>query len=289
MKSQTAVIDNQNIVEYYDNCQVDYSIVWHLKTHLSLHYGYWDHTTKRLREALLKMNDVLAQKINLMPSDKVLDAGCGVGGSAIYLAGKYNCSVHGITLSKNQADFAKAKAKEKNLGEKVIFSVADFTKMPFPDESFDVVWAVESVCHANDKKEFLKEAFRVLKKGGRLIIADFFRTMDKPDKLQDNLLTNWGKSWAVPHFEYIRNFEEISVETGFTSVESENITQNIRPSAERLYYCFVPGIICDGFLRLVGKRNQLHKANVWSTYYQYKSLKDNLWNYYIFSAKKEQV
>lgn len=231
----------------------------------------------------------MAQKINLGPTDKVLDAGCGVGGSAIYLAENYNCTVHGITLSKNQADFATTKTAEKNLGRKVSFSVADFTKMPFKDESFDVIWAVESVCHAHKKEDFLKEAFRIIKQGGRLIVADFFRTMDIPDNSQKELLNNWAESWAVPDFEYIRNFEVIAKKTGFNSLQSDNITKNIKPSAERLYYCFYPGLICDGALRLVGKRNRLHKANVWSTYYQYKALKNNLWNYYIFTAIKKQA
>lgn len=280
------VIENHHIVDYYDNCQVDYSIVWHLKTHLSLHYGYWDDTTQKLRHALLKMNDVLADKVQIKSTDLVLDAGCGVGGSAIYLAQKYNCSVHGITLSKNQAEFAENKAKEKNLNHKTTFSVGDFTKMPFNDESFDVVWAVESVCHAHEKSDFLKEAFRVLKKGGRLIVADFFRKMENPDIGEDKLLKNWGKSWAVPHFEYIKHFEIKANKNGFSNLQIQNITKNIRPSAERLYYCFVPGIVCDGFLRFIGKRNKLHQANVWSTYYQYKSLKKDLWNYYIVSAKK---
>lgn len=287
MKTINATIENHNIVDYYDNCQVDYSIVWHLKTHLSLHYGYWDQTTKRLRDALIRMNDVLAQKVQINPSDKVLDAGCGVGGSAIYLAKKYNCSVDGITLSKNQVEFATEKADNKNLKHKLNFLVADFTKMPYNDNTFDVVWAVESVCHAHEKADFLKEAFRVLKKGGRLIIADFFRTMENPDTEQNKLLNNWGDTWAVPNFEYIKLFENKAVKAGFSVNKTQNITKNIRPSAERLYYCFVPGIICDGFLRFVGKRNHLHKANVWSTYYQYKSLKQDLWNYYIFSATKK--
>ena len=286
MNGNTSIIENQNIVDYYDNCQVDYSIVWHLNTHLSLHYGFWDETTKRLRHALIKMNDVLAEKIEIKSSDRVLDAGCGVGGSAIYLAKKYNCSVDGITLSKNQVEFARKKAGDEKLDHKLDFHVADFTKMPFQDNSFDVVWAVESVCHAHEKADFLKEAFRVLKKGGRLIVADFFRTLENPNTDQNELLNNWGATWAVPHFEHIDLFARKASKAGFSNEQMQNITTNIRPSAKRLYYCFVPGIICDGFLRIVGKRNHLHKANVWSTYYQYKSLKQDLWNYYIFSAEK---
>lgn len=279
-------LDQSEIVSYYDSCQVDYSIVWHLDSHLSLHYGYWDAGIKRLRQALVRMNDVLAEKAEISSQDRVLDAGCGVGGAAIYLAGKFHCHVEGITLSQKQADFGRAKAAERHLQDKVNFSVADFTKMPFADESFDVVWAVESVCHANEKTDFLKEAHRVLKKGGRLITADFYRTMPNPNPEENKWLQNWGRSWAVPSFEFVDYFAEKAGECGFANVRAENITSNIYPSAKRLYHCFVPGIICDGFLRIFGKRNAYNKANVWSTYYQYEALKRGYWNYFIFSATK---
>ncbi len=277
----------QRIINYYDTCHVDYSIVWHLKTHLSLHYGYWDKGIKRLRQALVRMNDVLADKADIQATDKVLDAGCGVGGAAIYLAKKYHCQTHGISLSKQQVEFATQKSIENDIEAKVSFSVADFTQMPFEDESFDVVWAVESVCHAHEKADFIKEAFRVLKKGGRLMMADFFRTMETPDAEANEWLDNWGKSWAVPEFEYIGSFEKKAAQQGFINIQVENITDRIMPSAKRLYYCFVPGIICDGVLRIFGKRNKIHKANVWSTYYQYQSLKRNLWNYHIVQAVKK--
>jgi tocopherol O-methyltransferase len=284
MTKKNTIVHN-DIVNYYDNCQVDYSIVWHLKTHLSLHYGYWDTGINRLRQALVRMNDVLASKVQIRAADKVLDAGCGVGGAAIHLAQKFNCSVHGITLSEKQVAYATLKAEEKKMNQ-VKFSAADFTKMPFEDECFDVVWAVESVCHAHEKADFIKEAYRVLKKGGRLIVADFFRIMEKPNEDENYWLNNWGMSWAVPEFEYIKHFEQKAVKYGFQNVKVDNITANILPSAKRLYYCFIPGVICDGILRLIGQRNKTHKANVWSTYYQYQSLKRNLWNYNIVQAIK---
>jgi cyclopropane fatty-acyl-phospholipid synthase-like methyltransferase len=282
-----ATCSTREIVDYYDNCHVDYAIVWHLNTHLSLHYGYWEEGTKRLRDALIRMNEVLAEKVGIAGSDKVLDAGCGVGGAAIFLAKKFGCSVDGITLSRKQVEFAGQKATENNIQDKVSFTVADFTRMPFEDESFDVVWAVESVCHAEDKGFFLKEAQRVLKKGGRLIVADFFRTRDSYTTEENDLMHNWAESWAVTDFEYIKQFENKAKENGFASIRTNNITHNILPSAKRLYYCFVPGIICDGFLRILGRRKKIHQANVWSTYYQFKSLKKELWNYFTVMAIKE--
>ncbi len=70
---------------------------------------------------------------------------------------------------------ATAYANELNLAKRVKFEQTNYLNTGYPAESFDLVWAIESVCYANNKKEFLQEAFRLLKKGGRLIVADFFK------------------------------------------------------------------------------------------------------------------
>jgi len=280
------VVTNDEIINYYDQCQVDYSVWWHLDTQMAMHYGFWDKFTKNLPDSLWRMNDELARFASITENDIVLDAGCGVGGSSIFLASKYKCQVTGISLSRQQEEYASAKAVEKKLNEKVNFLVADFTKMPFADESFDVVWAIESVCHANEKSEFLKEASRVLKKNGRLIVADFFRTMEHPKPDEIKWLKNWSDTWAVPEFEFLDNFIKKSTHSGFIKSENKNITHNILPSSKRLYYYFFPGIIGDTFFRMIGRRNKIHKANLWSTYYQYQSLKKGLWNYHFVLLKK---
>ncbi len=95
-------INENEIVAYYDQCEVDFALVRQLKTHHNMHYGYWEKGTRRMRQAMNLMNRKLAELAKISPVDKVLDAGCGVGGSAIYLAKNIGCRVHGITLSEKQ-------------------------------------------------------------------------------------------------------------------------------------------------------------------------------------------
>jgi tocopherol O-methyltransferase len=280
------VIKENDIVNYYEQCQVDYEIVWHLNSQMCMHYGYWDETTSTLRSALRNMNAKFAAFAEIKTGEKILDAGCGVGGSSIFLAKNFGCEMEGITLSKQQANYATQKTQEFGLNEKVNFSVGNYLNTKFPDNYFDVVWAIESVCHAPDKKKFLKEAFRILKKGGRLVVADFFSNGEEYNNNQNSWLQKWANTWAVPSFECLDIFKTTAAEIGFKNIHSRNIDSYIMPTAKRLYYCYVPGVICDNFLRIFGKRTPLNKANVRSTLYQYKSLKAGMWSYHFFKATK---
>lgn len=279
-------MSEEEIIRYYDDCHQDYQIVWHLNSHYCMHYGYWNARTVNLRAALVEMNHQVALRAEVRNHQKVLDAGCGVGGSAFFLAQKLQCQVEGITLSKKQVEFATQKAYELNLSNRVRFSVGNFTSTHFDDGSFDVVWAIESVCHAAEKRDFLKEAFRVLKPGGRLIVADFF-VNEKPEENGKRWIQRWENAWAIPKFESLHDFLLKTSQVGFKQLMDENITDNIYPSAKRLYYCYIPGMICHNVLSLLGRRTDYNARNVWSTLYQYKALQKNLWNYHLVRAVKE--
>ena len=100
----------------------------------------------------------------------------------------------------------------------------------------------------------------------------------------EKLITNWAHSWAVPSFEPLEHF--IQNNAGFTVNSNLDISDNIYRSALRLYRCFFPGLICHFGLRLVGVRNKRQEKNVWSAYYQYKSLMKKLWQYRVIKFKK---
>jgi tocopherol O-methyltransferase len=149
----------------------------------------------------------------------------------------------------------------------------------------DVVWAIESVCHAEDKLAFLKEAYRILRPGGSLIMADFF----KKDGLQGadaQIIQDWAHGWAVPDFSTMEKFKEQMSNAGFTGVSIEDATENIKPSARRLYRSYFLGVIGAKLYALFNKPTELSKKNVTTAYLQYKGLKKDLWRYYIIHAQK---
>lgn len=282
----TPTINENEIVAYYDNCEVDYAIVWHLKTHHCMHYGYWEKDTRRLRQALNLMNQKLAEHARITAADKVLDAGCGVGGSAIYLAKNIGCQVQGITLSEKQVQSCRRNAEAQGVANLTRFDRQNYLSTRFPDESFDVVWAIESVCYAFEKKDFLQESYRLLRPGGRLVVADFFTVPLEEGSPEAILMDKWTDTWAIESYEVTEDFYRKMQEVGFKNSVVRNVTDKVLPSIKRLYYCFFPGIVITSVSEFFGKRNRLQTANTWSTYFQYKAWEKGLWSYNIFTGEK---
>ncbi len=280
------MVNRQQVIDYYDECEIDYRWVWNLQNSLAMHYGYWDDTTKHLSDALRRENDVLAKLAKITKRDSVLDAGCGVGGSAIFLAKHIGCHATGITLVKSQVERARENAKRFGVASLARFFQQDYTKTTFPQASFTVVWGIESVLHAEKKIDFLKEAYRLLKKGGRLVVADFFASKEKYTEQEKVLMKNWLSGWAVEEVESPKGFASAAKEAGFGKCQYTNITNNIVKSSRRLYLSSYPATVVGGFLQMVGLRTKLQNRNVSAVYYQWKALQKKLWQYGIFYAEQ---
>ena len=277
---------NKDVEQYYDLSQTHYKRVWDLQRSRSLHYGYWDSSTKNFHEALLNINKILAEKAGINKHHKVLDAGCGIGGSSLWLAKNIGCNVTGISLSAKQVQTANNLALAENLQSLAIFEQQDFTATHYEAESFDIIWAIESVCHASDKSKFINEAYRLLKKGGRLILADFFKQENLAEK-DAALIKQWANGWAIDDFATSQNFTEQLKNAGFHNTNIEDATTKIIPSAKRLYRAYFPGVIGGFLYKLFNPKPTIYgKKNIDTASLQYKALKQNLWTYNIVLAEK---
>lgn len=279
-------INESEIIDYYENCQIDYELVWHLNTKMCMHYGYWDETTPNLRASLSNMNIQVAKFGGVKTGQLVLDAGCGVGGSSIFLAKVFKCNTIGITLSEKQVRVCTDNAIKHEVNNLCKFEKQNYLNTRFEDNTFDVVWGVESICYAYDKADFLKEAFRILKPGGRLVVADFFSYNVKPNTADAELMDKWTDTWAIKSYADVGEFWEKMQRVGFKNCVKQDVTSNVIKSIKRLYYAFFPGLPITYISQALGIRNKLQTANTWSTYYQYKAYKKGLWKYMFYTAQK---
>jgi cyclopropane fatty-acyl-phospholipid synthase-like methyltransferase len=276
----------QEIAEYYNTTQIHYEKWWKLKNSLSLHYGIWERGIKTFAEALANTNRILMELSEISESDNILDAGCGVGGAAMYLASTKNVPVTGITLSKKQFDFATHQAMERGLDNKVSFHIMDYTQTSFRNESFDVVWACESISSAPDKSAFIKEAYRLLKKDGRLILSDFFLPGNNETD-NNSWIKKWTESWCISELITSELFIEELKNQGFTIRETLDYSEKIYKSSKRLFYASLLGAIPSEFYNFFHPGvSRFSKKHYMSGYYQFKALKENLWKYNIVLAKK---
>ncbi len=276
----------KDVAEYYDTTLLHYEKWWSLKKTLSLHYGICDKSTKTFAESLKNTNKVLLQISGISETDKVLDAGCGVGGAAFFIKCKTNADVIGVSLSKKQINFAKDIAAKNHMTKEIDFRVMDFTKTTFPNESFDVLWACESVCHVANKTDFIEECYRLLKKGGRLILSDFFLTNEHQED-KNYFIEKWKITWGVPNFVTSNFFTESLKNRGFELVKTYDYTNNIRKSARRLYYASLLGALPSELYKLINPNvSRFAKSHYKCGYYQYKALKQSLWKYEVVLAVK---
>ena len=161
-------IDKQKVRDHYDRASPYYRDLWGKH----LHHGYWITGKETKENAQIQLVERLAQVASLRPGCKLLDVGCGFGGSSIYLAKKYDADATGITISPIQVEMARKAAASE--GVKAEFLLMDAEEMNF-EQSFDVVWSVESISHYPEKERFFAAAARCLTSGGTLAITDWFQ------------------------------------------------------------------------------------------------------------------
>jgi tocopherol O-methyltransferase len=230
---------NSRIRDFYDASSDLWEQIW--GEHM--HHGYYAPDETARKDRRLAQIDLIDRLVAwALPSDftptSILDAGCGIGGSALYLADRYEFRTHGdrqvtgITLSPVQAQRATARAVELGLQARSQFLVADAMAMPFPDHSFDLVWSLESGEHMPDKAKFLQECDRVLKPGGRFIFATWCHrdTSERPlskDELQH--LQRIYDVYCLPYVISLPEYAEIAHSMNFRQIKTADWSEAVAP------------------------------------------------------------
>ncbi|MEN9205200.1 MAG: methyltransferase domain-containing protein [Thermostichales cyanobacterium BF4_bins_65] len=224
-----------SVAKAYDDWTLDGILEFYWGEHIHLgHYG----NPPRRKDFRQSKVDFVHEMVRwggldrLPKGTKVLDVGCGIGGSSRILAKDYGFDVTGITISPQQVKRAQELTPP---GVTAHFQVDDAMNLSFADGSFDVVWCIEAGPHMPDKAIFAKELMRVLKPGGKLVVADWNQRDDRHKPL------NWWErlimrqlldQWAHPAFASIEGFAELLEATGLTDgpVITADWTQETLPA-----------------------------------------------------------
>lgn len=277
---------HDRVSDYYDATAWEYGLVLDLKHHHGLHFGYYDAAHQTYPEASQNMNRFLADRAGVRRGMRVLDAGCGIGGSSVWLAKELGVSVVGITLSAKQCAQAQSLALRHGVVDTTSFLVRDYSRAGFPKESFDVVWAVESVCHAPQKITFIKEAYRLLRPKGTLIVADGFRARRRYTSGQAQLMRSWLDGWVVPDLDHHEDFVKTMARVGFCQLQYQNITHNVLPFSRWVARRAALLTPLAQILRVLGIFTQLRVNNGIAAIKQHDALASGLWEYGVVVGEK---
>lgn len=278
---------NEVIRRYYEPIQGLYNFFW--STH-GMHFGLWDEQTRNHAQSLNNTNRLVAELLDINPSDIVLDAGCGIGATARYVAKEYGNEdgphVTGITVVQVQLESALKRTAKANLSHLVDFAIQDYAHTDFGDESFSKIYGIESICHGTDKADFIKEAHRLLKPDGKLAVVDY-------SLLEDPVATGHGENYrvycegmAVPNIATKIDFQKLLEEAGFNNIEYHDKYQAAVKSFKKMYNLAVCWQLATKSLVALGIWPKSAMGTNRAALAMYKLFQDRIITYGAFVAEK---
>ncbi|MGB6269677.1 MAG: methyltransferase domain-containing protein, partial [Olleya sp.] len=246
------------MVDFYNEATEDYEF-W--SKDFNMHFGYFIpfKTNPFKRDSMLNQmtNQVISRFNYKDKKTTLLDMGCGMGGSMRYAIKKHkNLTAFGVTLS----DFQVKKGNELLKGLKGSILKENYNNTSFKSNSFDTALAIESFCHSGHSKDSLKEAFRVLKPNGQLVIADAFLKKEESElcygsKYAYKKLCN---HWSLERLETKDNMIKKLKDVGFKDIKIEDASFRVAPSVLHVPFAIIGFFLKNLFTGHGFKKESLH-------------------------------
>jgi ubiquinone/menaquinone biosynthesis C-methylase UbiE len=205
-----------------------------------VHWGYWENPASAAYtlESLAMAQEQLSQQVvnagQVRSGQRILDCGCGFGGTITHLNDRLqDLDMVGLNIDPRQLEVARTNFYQKH-GNRAEFIEGDACALPFEENSFDLVLAVECIFHFPSRLRFFQEVRRVLKTGGTLAICDFVPR--EITLVLDKMLNRFvqpviGENFGAVDYSYsLQKYRSLATETGFSSLVERDITANTLPT-----------------------------------------------------------
>ena len=255
----------RNSIDFYRN---NFTLIEKLlqadQTHC-IHHGYYEKGIRTHVQSVLNMNDFIGRLLKLdseiKQCKKILDAGCGIGGTVVYFAKKFpDIKFTGINIVPDHIEMAKNLAKEKKVLSNTDFFVKDFADTDLSSNHFDAIYLMESSCYALQKQMLIGEMYRILKPGGILVITDVFRTSVQLNTFLTNIYDSFCKGWGLSDIIDIEEFIFYLEKEGFHNIVNKAVTKHVTRTILRGDVLSIPYLVSMMSKKIfLGKKYQMTK------------------------------
>lgn len=244
------VVQHIGLEQYYSEAGPDYA-AW--SSEFNMHFGYYRAGANPLRrESMLEqMNVEVLTHLQLgdVAEPRLLDFGCGLGATLRSFSRRLpRAHLWGLTRVPWQVEHARALNDAAGCGERVRVIEGDYENTILPGSSYDGVYAIESSCHAHgaDKGALLAETHRLLRPGGRLVVADGFLGRDRfAGALQQRIYRKLCECWVIEELAQLDLFRERLVLLGFTDITVEHLQLRVAPSVAHIPWVTLKFLLTD--------------------------------------------
>lgn len=209
------------------------------KTGLYLNLGYWKEA-KTIDDACVAMARLVSDTAEFGPADSVVDVGFGFGDQDMYWVDTHNVKkITGLNITPSQVKLARERVAERGLSEHIELLEASATQMPLPDAAFDKVVGLECAFHFDTREDFFKEALRVLRPGGRLVLVDVIQNDPVPGRFARSMQRSTWNSFVTKYSVPLANadnrasYAEKLKAAGFVNVSVKSIWEHVYPGLHR--------------------------------------------------------
>ena len=193
----------------------------------AIHRAVWAPGVRTRDQAFHLVEDriagFMAEAAGKAATSHVVDLGCGVGGSACYLASRLEARITGVTLSPVQARLARQRIEAAGLAGRVTCIEADYANLPPEVAAADLAYAIESFVHAPDAERFLSQCKTIVRPGGMLVLCDDFARPTTDDGAE-RAVGRFRRGWHVNALLQADALQAMARDAGFAHVSTEDLS-----------------------------------------------------------------
>lgn len=274
---------HKRISQFYDQSTDLWLDIW--GEHM--HHGYYppDSPARNHQQAQIRLIEEALSWANIEEPEDILDAGCGVGGSARYLARKYGAQVMGVNISSVQIQRARALTSQANLGNQVAFAEQDLLSVDDAFGPYDLVWSMENAEHIAPKEDMLSLFYDRLRPGGRVLMITWCTrdTSQKPlTRKEEQILEKLCRLYHLPPWISLARYEELSREAGFRDIQTADWSAYVAP----FWGAVIRSALSVRGLRGLAKTGMSTIRGAWAMRYMQQGYRSGLIRFGLLQATK---